>query len=60
MIKSYIIAISGKNIGYRNDDYFTKLTHIQNYLMIRIVDTSEKYLSNVEGGLIQGNFVHIW
>ena len=52
------------NLGSKKDENngnsYPQLPRPQNSLLMIIVDTSEKYLSNVEGGLIQGNFVHIW
>ena len=46
---SKIIVILGINKDKNNDNSYPQLTLLQNYLLMGIVDTPEKDLSNVEG-----------
>ena len=46
---SKIIVSLGINKDKNNDNSYPQLTLLQNYLLMGIVDTPEKDLSNVEG-----------
>ena len=46
MIKDFLKLVNNK--GENNDNSSPQLTHLQNSLLMNIVDTPEKYLSNVD------------
>ena len=55
-----MIVKLGIKKGENIDNFSPKLIRPHNSLLMSIVDNPEKALSNAEGNMVQGKFVHIW
>ena len=48
---SKMVVNLGSKKCENNNNYTCQLSHLQNYLLMSIVDTPEKYVSNIDGKL---------